>query len=380
MSLYVLPENQELLWNVISKNIYIQDFFAPYNPEKKNEWFKAIIRSFYERYKLQKLTVADLNTVNKETISYMIQNVREQINQPVAKTTAPTQATPSYQPANSYSIPTPPIVPDTRQDIYAKEFEQRQQEYANLNKKVVPANVNFTEKADDGVIQNMDELVKQQMQQRAYEMSMIPPPINKVSQPATQPSPVNTFVQNNLQTAPPKLQIDASSNIEISIEEIGSAGNKKSVTWNADEIISNAQLPVVPDINDVNRLDDEILVLRESINNMTQEFEQLKQLFELSQNSIAALVTKLNDTIELSKTNVAELTEANAALVTKLNKSIEWSHISIVHLNETNTGLAMKLNQLLANQVAPVPEPPHVPSPDEIKSTMERILTQMDGE
>jgi hypothetical protein len=294
----------------------------------------------------------------------MIQNVREQINQPVAKTTAPTQATPSYQPANSYSIPTPPIVPDTRQDIYAKEFEQRQQEYANLNKKVVPANVNFTEKADDGVIQNMDELVKQQMQQRAYEMSLIPPPMNKVGQPATQPPPVNTFVQNNGQTAPPKLQIDASSNIEISIEEIGSAGNKKSVTWETDDIASNIQLPVAPDMNHVDRLDAEILVLRESINNMTQEFEQLKQLFELSQSSIV------------------ELTEANAALVTKLNKSIEWSHISIVHLNETNAGLAMKLNELLANQVEipPAPEQAHIPSPDEIKSTMERILTQMDGE
>jgi len=403
MSLYVLPENQELLWNVISKNIYIQDFFAPYNPEKKNEWFKAIIRSFYERYKLQKLTVADLNTVNKETISYMIQNVREQINQPVAKTTAPTQATPSYQPANSYSIPTPPIVPDTRQDIYAKEFEQRQQEYANLNKKVVPANVNFTEKADDGVIQNMDELVKQQMQQRAYEMSLIPPPINKLSQPATlatsQPPLVNTFVQNNLQTAPPKLQIDASSNIEISIEEIGSASNKKSVTWNADEIISNAQLTVEPDINDVNPLNAEVLLLRESINNMTHEFAQLKQLFELSQTSIAelkeanvGLAMKLNQLVEWSQNSIAQLTESNAGLATKLNNSIEWSHISIVHLNEANTGLAMKYNELLTNQVAitqsqtpmQVPEQAqpqtHIPSPDEIKSTMERILKQMDNE
>jgi hypothetical protein len=344
---------------VISKNAYIQDFFAPYNPEKKNEWFKAIIRTFYERYKLQKLSVADLNTVNKETITYMIQNVREQINQPVAKTTPPTQATPSYQPANSYSIPTPPIVPDTRQDIYAKEFEQRQQEYANLNKKVVPANVNFTEKADDGVIQNMDELVKQQMQQRAYEMSLIPPPMSKISQPATPPTPLppaNTFLQNNVQSAPPKLQIDPTSNIEISIEEIASAGNKKNVTWKTDE----------PDMNHVNRLDAEILVLRESINNMTEQFVQLKQLFELSQ------------------TSIAELTESNVGLATKLNNSVEWSHLSIVHLNEATTGLAMKYNELIANQVAQTPtQPPataHIPTPDDIKSTMERILTQMDNE
>ena len=296
MSLYVVPENQELLWNVISKNAYIQDFFAPYNPEKKNEWFKSIIRTFYERYKMQKLTVADLNAVNKETISYMIQNIREQISQPVAKTTTPTQATPSYQPANSYSIPTPPIVPDTRQDIYAKEFEQRQQEYANLNKKVAPANVNFTEKADDGVIQNMDELVKQQMQQRAYEMSLIPPPIGKVSQlasvPVPIPMPMQTLANTFAQMAPPKLQIDAESNIEISIEELGSANSKKSVTWKTDE-------------PDVNRVDAEILVLRETINNMTQDFTQLKQLYELSQ------------------TSIAELKEANVGLTTKLNHFVD---------------------------------------------------------
>ena len=362
MSLYVVPENQELLWNVISKNAYIQDFFAPYNPEKKNEWFKAIIRSFYEKYKLQKLTVADLNLVNKETIAYMIQNVREQINQPVAKTTTPTQATPSFQPANSYTISTPPIVPDMRQDIYAKEFEQRQQDYANMNKKVAPANVNFTEKADDGVIQNMEELVKQQMQQRAYEMSLIPPPVNKISQPATLPAtPIaNTFVQNAAHSAPPKLQIDAASNIEISIEEFGSASNKKSVTWKNDE------------------LDAEMQVLRESINNMTEQVAELKQLFELSQTNItelkeenAGLTMKLN-----------QLTEANASLATKLNNSIEWSHISIVHLNEANTGLTMKYNEMIANKVAPVPAPsqPIIPTPDEIKSTMERILTQMDSE
>jgi hypothetical protein len=358
---------------------------------------------------MKKLTVAYLNAVNKETITYMIQNVREQISQPVSKTTAPTQATPSYQPANSYSIPTPPIVPDTRQDIYAKEFEQRQQEYANLNKKVAPANVNFMEKADDGVIQNMDELVKQQMQQRAYEMSLIPPPVNKVSQPVPPvpmppvPMPIPTLANTFVQNAPPKLQIDASSNIEISIEEFDSASSKKSVTWKTDE-------------PDMNRIDTEMLVLHESINNITQEFAQLKQLFEMSQTSIAelkeanaGLATKYNDYVELSKTSItelkeenaglttklnhfvewsqisiAQLAEANAGLVAKLNNSIEWSHISIVHLNESNTGLAMKLNELLANQVVPVPEPApepaHIPSPDEIKSTMERILKQMDDE
>ena len=239
MSLYVVPENQELLWNVISKNVYIQEFFAPYNPEKKHEWFKTIIRSMYEKYKTQKLSVADLNTVNKETISYMIQNVRTQINQPVAKTTPP-----SYQPMNSHMISTPPVVPDTRQDIYAKEFEQRQQEYANLNKKHIPADVDFTEKADDGVLQNMDELVKQQMEQRAYEMSMIPSPV------------------------PPKLQIDASSNIEISIEEVDKNPNKKGVTWKNDTEPSDAK---------IEKMSQQISDLHKIVETLQQTMKELKQ-------------------------------------------------------------------------------------------------------
>jgi hypothetical protein len=241
MSLYVVAENQELLWNVISKNIYIRDFFAPYNPEKKHEWFKTIIRSFYEKYKMQNLSVADLNTVNKETISYMMQNVRTQINEPVVKTTSP-----SYDQSKSHLISPPPIVQDTRQDIYAKEFEQRQQEYANLNKKHTPAHVDFTEKADDGVLQNMDELVKQQREQRAYEMSMIPSPV----------------------LPPPKLQIDTSSNIEISIEEVDKKPNKKGVTWKND---TETQDTIIE------KMSQDIIELHKIVETIQMSMNELKQ-------------------------------------------------------------------------------------------------------
>ena len=85
-----------------------------------------------------------------------------------------------------------------------------------------------------------------------------------------------------------------------------------------------------------------------------------------------------------SQHNIVQLTESNVGLATKLNNSVEWSHLSIVHLNEANTGLAMKLSELIANQVEQTPtQPPapaYIPSPDEIKSTMERILSKMDNE
>jgi len=305
MSLYVVPENQELLWNVISKNIYIQDFFAPYNSEKKNEWFKTIIRSFYEKYKMQKLSVADLNTINKETISYMIQNIRSQINEPVVKTTPPSQTIPSYEHANTYTITTPPIIPNTRQDIYAKQFEQRQQEYANLNKKHIPTDVDFTEKMDDGVLQNMDELVKQQMQQRAYEMSMIPAPTN---------------------IAPPKLQIDASSNIEISIQEINSPQIKKGVTWKDDTPISKSNTESA-----IHIISGEVQDLRTTIETITQEMTVLTEFVKIIQlelsvmkQSNADLTVKYNTLLQSTQTHVNHEMQSNQEIQDDIvNETIE---------------------------------------------------------
>ena len=114
MSLYVVSENQELLWNVISKNSYIQTFFSQYTPDTKVNWFKSIVSKFYDQYKNQKLTVNGLNRVNKETISYMIQNIREQTT-PQSNPTSPINNTNVVQPVNSYTINTPPIVSNNRQ-------------------------------------------------------------------------------------------------------------------------------------------------------------------------------------------------------------------------------------------------------------------------
>jgi hypothetical protein len=213
MSLYVVSANQELLWNVISKNSYIQTFFSQYNPDKKIEWFKTIISNIYDKYRNQQITVNELNAINKETISYMIQNVREQTNStsnPTSPTPTPTPTndTPAVQSVNSYSINTPPIVTNNRQDVYANQFEQRQQEYTLMNKRTVPDDVDFAEKNDDGVIENMDTLIQQQLKQREYDMNHIPPPVNMGSQ-------TNHLNNSIIKAERPKLLIDTDSNINI---------------------------------------------------------------------------------------------------------------------------------------------------------------------
>lgn len=274
MSLYVVSANQELLWNVISKNSYIQTFFSQYNPDTKVEWFKTIVSRFYDQYRNQKLTVNDLNRVNKETISYMIQNVREQTNStsnPTSTNDTPAPApapSPAVQSVNSYSINTPPVVTNNRQDVYASEFEQRQQEYAAMNKRTVPDDVNFAEKNDDGVIENMDILIQQQLKQREYDMNHIPPPTNMISQSNKQ----NTAIAP-IEGERPKLRIDTNndSTINFSIQEIEQPKNeKKTVSWK----------------DDTTNTDNVITLIQENLHTMSQNMIQLTKTVETLQHDM----------------------------------------------------------------------------------------------
>ena len=248
MALYVVPENQELLWNVIGKNKKIQQQFNDYNPNTKVEWFKNIIRIFYEKYKNETITVNDLNRINKETITYMLGNIREQKSQPVKELDVN-----PYQPSNSM-ISTPPIVADTRQDEYARQFEQRQNIYNEMNKKNVPDNVDFAEKIEDGVINNMDDLLKQQMAEREYEMNNIPPPSK----------PIGKIVNS----IPPKLQIDNSSNITVSVQEVQPNLDKKKVSWTADNGMVEIHTTIKEMQKEIHELKNCIDVLTEKVNTL----------------------------------------------------------------------------------------------------------------
>jgi hypothetical protein len=272
MSLYVVSANQELLWNVISKNSYIQTFFSRYNPDTKVEWFKKIVSKFYDQYRTQQLTVNDLNRVNKETILYMIQNIREQTNS-TSNPTSPINDTPNVQAVNSYSINTPPIVTNNQQEIYANQFEQRQNEYTAMNKRSVPDDVDFAEKNDDGVIENMDILVQQQLKQREYDMNNIPPPINMGSQ-TKQPNILSNELERSNEGERPKLHIDTDSTINISIQEIEQPTlDKKTVSWK-DE-------PVNPD--------NAIALIQENMESITKSMSQLTQTVSVLQNDMKLL-------------------------------------------------------------------------------------------
>jgi len=74
MSLYIHPENQRVLWTTINKaNGFSEKCDA-------DAWFKQVISHFYHQNSHRVLGRDDLLKLNKETIEYMIQQLRAPAN------------------------------------------------------------------------------------------------------------------------------------------------------------------------------------------------------------------------------------------------------------------------------------------------------------
>lgn len=122
MTSYISVENQTMLWSTIQK---IQLLHEKIPTNQQQEWFKNILGMFYQQ---NMNTKYDLRQLNKETISYMINALKEN--------------------------------PD----------RQLQQDYDKMIKKELPPEPNFKEPLGDGVIENMEELLQQQMKQRELDV------------------------------------------------------------------------------------------------------------------------------------------------------------------------------------------------------------------
>lgn len=112
---YISSENQTLLWNTIQKVGMLHETIpASYQAD----WFREIVSMYYNEYKNRSY---DLKQLNKETIGHMINSLRS-------------------KPRPDYDTAAPP-------------------------------EPNFKEQVSDGVIENMDELLQQQIRQRELDLS-----------------------------------------------------------------------------------------------------------------------------------------------------------------------------------------------------------------
>jgi hypothetical protein len=199
MSLFIRQENQTILWNTIQN---VDLFNIRLSPKQQPIWFKEIIGLFYEKYKGQKLSKADLENINRNVLAYMI-NTLEQMNHPISfgspsilqqhsvvdqqmRTNNPKQ----YEKHVSFDLPRHnqddrlhiDLRPEYSSNLekktiqnqqYVSEFGARQQEYEQMVKREIPDPPSFKEEINEDVIKNMDELLEQQRKQRELDIKPI---------------------------------------------------------------------------------------------------------------------------------------------------------------------------------------------------------------
>ena len=248
MSNFIHPENQKLLWNTIQK---VPLFNANISIQNQNFWFKQIIGDFYNRNQYRKLNSLELQELNKETIGYMIKQLKNisptsvqppppQIPQPIGE----------LKP-NFFTEPTSHRI-ESKSESYSRQFLERQNDYNSMIKKEIPPEPNFQDKIDDVAIDNMEELVKQHLKQRELEVQMFspPPPI-----PVSQKQTIDISPSNN-------------ENITFDVELLDQKllESKKSVHW-SDSV----------DKEDFLELKKEFAKLLEKFTLLENDLEILKQ-------------------------------------------------------------------------------------------------------
>ena len=139
MSNFITYENKTLLWNTIT-NVPL---FNKIPHQDKANWFKNIIGNIHQQNENRYLSYQELHDLNKYTISYMI-NILKQINE---------------------------------MPIQTNTFEKKQKEYDNIKTKQAPPEPNFKEHVEDTAIENMDELIKQYQQQRQMDLNVTNSPL-----------------------------------------------------------------------------------------------------------------------------------------------------------------------------------------------------------
>jgi predicted small secreted protein len=204
---YIDHNNQTILWNTIKNVDLLNEVFG--NAENmKVSWFKNIIEFFYTS--MPKNTVYESGVLvakNKETIAYMIDNLKTIKNTKINKNIHAIQSPPSNI-QNQFvgnNSPTSSIYSrdgTNRTNAFLANFSERQKEYENMIKKPAPPTENiFEDKIEDSVISNMDELIKQHMKQREDELSMYAMP----APPGTLNQSEPTGVQVSLKSPAPSI-------------------------------------------------------------------------------------------------------------------------------------------------------------------------------
>ena len=276
MSLYVSFENQSLLWNIIHKNTFAQQFFEKTPNLNKDEWFKSIIQHFYSQNQSRQLTINELQKINQDTLLFMLESMRTQLSHVVTQqpNTNITNITNTSHSNNNHSnnnhshsnineLTTPPKSMITSQ--LEHDYSNRQKEYERMTEKKVPENVNFKDAVDDQPLSNIQELVNQQIKQREDEMRTYA----RLNATNINNDNVTNVNSNN-----------TNENVKLSIDNTQSK-TKKTVTWSnaADVFVESEILPtneIMPKESN-SMFYEEFLLLKQQVLDLSNKISTLEK-------------------------------------------------------------------------------------------------------
>lgn len=197
---YIRVENQTLLWKTIQRS---PQFLHNTVHIHREQWFSNVIKYFYEQIKTPKLSIAELKEWNQKTIAYMIADLKH--IETIYASSPNNSITPTVAPTSGILVNNSPLyeTPQSRMSMYTNQFNARQQEYTNMVKPPAPPIANFSEKVEEEVITNMDELLQQQLKQREYDVAQVRPPPPVMAQETLSPnssSPISTRTPESVST------------------------------------------------------------------------------------------------------------------------------------------------------------------------------------
>jgi len=324
MSLYIHQENQKLIWDSIHKVPQFQSFEKT-EPGNQELWFREIIQQFYESNKFKLLSIEELQQLNRDTISYMLQDLDNQMTKKETPSSYSgfSSSFNEMSPVNQEKqmIPFSSTMPmqnteytrdailEKKQEQINQQFTTRQQEYGNMLKTTPNREIDFrANMKEDEPMENIDKLIQDKMKQREYDLNS--PPHSSVKLDVID-------LGNNTQNM---------QNTHLSLSNVSSDNHpsknitknpSKSVHWNETPILESVKHnpPQYSQTNDTNLsvLQDFMKDMRDTMNDMRNEIQSLKTKNDvlskqspnqnpLVNNILSRMKSKQGDTTMLSNT------------------------------------------------------------------------------
>jgi hypothetical protein len=276
MALFIQPENQNILWEMVNKIPLCNSVFPAGSGSgsasqiEKQNWFKRIIEDFYKRIP-PNISRNDLYKINREVLAAMMKSLGE-----LSLTKQNTIDRGIFSRL------------DNNNTIETKktDYEIRQAQYTNMFEIQKPKAIDFSEKLDDDVITNMNELIENQRKMRELDLQQFAPKPNE----AIQNIKVNILEDVPKEVIQPKV-IKTSKQVHFDLSE-------------EDSIIKT----------------NEVTELKQKIENMD---DKINQIFEMLRSFITPpqpIVTNKETETEVVETTISEAVETIKQMINDSNE------------------------------------------------------------